>query len=646
MRIVRFLLALVFLAQTTAFFSQMNGFTDGLNWVSSTPVSTAQSPLFTNNNCNDIQYTITTQTSNVQFNLEEGAINGSGVIFPASASSASEISITITFNNPVTNFGMRILDLDEDNMGNQGPAEEYLYNVTPPPSSTSSLNGVNPLFIDGATITPDDNNDSYANNNTGGWIYWTGEITTLTFQYHRDGSGYEFVLDSLHFDCPCPAPADYINDTLICQNTPALLDASTQGATYEWSNGSDAAFIQPTAPGMYWVAVNIGGCIDRDTAVISTITVPDMNLGNDTAICEGATITWNVPSVFGSAVWQDGSSATSYSTHLSGTYYATTSYNSCQVSDTVSLLVIPYPEVDLGNDTIICESSALIIDAGNPGSTFQWSNGAVTQQISVSGAGNLWVIVSNGSCSSNDTISISLKPLPENPLPNDTIICTDDELSVVLTSPGNLSFEWYNGSTEDHITVNSAGSYWVESTLNGCQRTDTLSISEYPVISELDFDSSMVICEGKSTLIGPTLNSPLISIEWDNGMTSSPRSINDAGIYHFTVSTPCESYDYSVEIKEEQCYCSVYLPNAFTPDNKNANEVFAAKYDCPIDRFELLIFDRWGEIVFSTTDPDASWDGTYKGSIVQDGVYIYRLVYISAETQTYKELTGHVSVLR
>ncbi|MBI3240157.1 MAG: gliding motility-associated C-terminal domain-containing protein [Flavobacteriia bacterium] len=182
---------------------------------------------------------------------------------------------------------------------------------------------------------------------------------------------------------------------------------------------------------------------------------------------------------------------------------------------------------------------------------------------------------------------------------------------------------------------------------NGCSRIDTFKLSLYPSLSGfVDYDSLVTICEDKSALIGPTVSSPLIHVLWEDGHTSSAISINSAGTYQFTVSTPCEEETHTITVKEERCFCSVYLPNAFTPDNNGVNELYVAQYDCPFDRFELVIFNRWGEIVFSTTDPDLAWDGTFQGKTVQDGTYVYKLTYISAEMETYKELTGHVNVLR
>ena len=641
-------IALFLLLIYSSNFRAQNAFTDGMEWVSGTTVTNDQSPVFAGSDC-EIQYTIST-TSSLGFVYDPFAVNGSGVLFPGNGNSAGNtLFVTITFNTPVTNFGMRILDLDEDNMFDQGAAEEYLSNVTPPPSAVTNLPGINPLFINGSTITPDDNNAGNANNNPGAWVYWNGTVTTLTFTYNRVEAGYEFVIDSIHFECPCAAESfDFFQDQELCPGEIVVFNALTPNSTYLWNTGANSSSITINNAGTYWVSVTPpNGCPLTDTATVSYIQVPDLDLGNDTTFCEGGSTTLSADPLFTPVIWQDGTVSNTYTATQSGTYIASAEANGCPVKDTVVVSMITYPVVDLGPDQTICANTTLELDAENPGSTYLWSNNATTQTQSFSEAGLIWVRVSNGSCSTSDSLVLTLTPLPANPLPNDTIICPGDTLVVQLTSDGQTAFSWYNGSTEDQISVWEEGAYWVTSTANGCSRTDTFHLKVYPTLDgNLKVDTAIVICEDKSALIGPSVNSPLITILWEDGHTTSHISINAAGYYSFVASTPCESQEYTIHVTEERCFCVVYLPNTFTPDGKYSNETFQAKYDCPLDRFELVVFNRWGEIVYSATDPDASWDGTYRGQPVPDGTYTYKLVYISAETTTYKELTGHVNVLR
>ena len=122
-----------------------------------------------------------------------------------------------------------------------------------------------------------------------------------------------------------------------------------------------------------------------------------------------------------------------------------------------------------------------------------------------------------------------------------------------------------------------------------------------------------------------------------------------------TTSTTFElEYDYT-SIGED-CPCSVYVPNAITPDGDLVNDVFKVDASCPVIDFHLEIFDRWGRMVFESYDASMHWQAgyegneTYAGYFVQDAVYHYRLTFkwgtdqgISVRTETQ---LGWISVLR
>jgi gliding motility-associated-like protein len=94
-------------------------------------------------------------------------------------------------------------------------------------------------------------------------------------------------------------------------------------------------------------------------------------------------------------------------------------------------------------------------------------------------------------------------------------------------------------------------------------------------------------------------------------------------------------------------YFIIYVPKSFTPDGDEFNNSFQPiiSYNGAFD-YELLIFDRWGEIVFESKNPNESWDGTYKKcKLVQDGVYVWKIT-ITGNKKLNKELRGHVTVLK
>jgi gliding motility-associated-like protein len=151
-----------------------------------------------------------------------------------------------------------------------------------------------------------------------------------------------------------------------------------------------------------------------------------------------------------------------------------------------------------------------------------------------------------------------------------------------------------------------------------------------------------------------------------NGLESSVSGGFDelsVGVYDLTVedaagclaSTSFE-LEYNYATLGEDCPCSIYVPNAISPDGDQVNEVLQLRASCPVFDFHIEVFDRWGHRVFESFDAEFQWHGGYEGSdtyngyYVQNTVYNYRLTYkwgteegISINTETQR---GWISVLR
>lgn len=637
--------ALFLLGVANKSFYAQSDFVYDLHWVSTSTVTTAQSPTYGNATCQGINYTLSTSSS-LGFKYQTSGPNGTGAIFPGTSGSTTAIPITISFNTPIENPAIYIRDLDEDNQHDGGPAEEYISGISPAANNVES-SGSNPIYLSAGTVTPSDNS-SYENNNTAGWIVWSGTLSSISFTYYRAGGTYEFVIDSIRFDCPCPTPIAYASDSVVCPQSEFILHSSFASAdAYLWNNNQSGISQTYDTPGTYWVKAFTGSCYNIDSFNIAGIAMPSLNLGPDTMICEGNSITLLVNSQFDQVTWQDGSIGYNYLVNQTGNYSVSATYANCPVTDEIQVIVQTYPVSNLPETAIICEGEIYTASVSSPGATFLWSNGDTDNNANLNEAGIYYVVINNG-CITIDTIVLSVTPLPPNPELNDTIICKGSQVSFgSSTFYSDVSYLWWNGSTEPTFTTDEEGTYWLQSFQNGCSRTDTVNLSFYPTIADnISYDSIITKCEGKSILIGANILSPLIDITWDNGDSTDYIATNEAGVYHFTLSTPCETREGTIVVTEERCFCSVYVPNAFTPDGNEHNNTFQVVYDCTFDSFELLIFDRWGEKIYASKDPNDFWDGTYLGRPAQDGVYVYKLTYTSSETSTYEEKVGHVCLLR
>jgi gliding motility-associated-like protein len=153
----------------------------------------------------------------------------------------------------------------------------------------------------------------------------------------------------------------------------------------------------------------ITGCTSAPVILNVEVTSPTVELGAGQFVCEGEIATVNPVGSFVSILWHDGSSATSYTTDVSEMVRVVVyDENSCAAFDSVQVTVTGTPHVNIGNDTLLCGEQSLVLDAGNPGSVYEWSTGETSQAINVyTGAQDIWVLVTTEyGCSGGDTILI------------------------------------------------------------------------------------------------------------------------------------------------------------------------------------------------------------------------------------------------
>ena len=101
----------------------------------------------------------------------------------------------------------------------------------------------------------------------------------------------------------------------------------------------------------------------------------------------------------------------------------------------------------------------------------------------------------------------------------------------------------------------------------------------------------------------------------------------------------------SIYIKDDLIF---YIPNTFTPDGNKYNQTFQPVFSTGFDpyNYTLIIFNRWGELIFESHNSEIGWDGTYGDELMQDGTYTWKITYVIKETQETKEIIGHVNIIR
>jgi len=222
----------------------------------------------------------------------------------------------------------------------------------------------------------------------------------------------------------------------------------------------------------------------------------------------------------------------------------------------------------------------------------------------------------------------------------------EGESSLLTASPISNTYIWNGTETGPNFEVNQAGTYTLDIIdPNGCQ------VSESFTATTLGNPQPSV-----PPTIEACLGDPLNFSIYSNGnqltldTATSPTAIELGGTVVLLLTNECGTTSRDVEVIREDCDCKVYIPNAFTPDGDGINDLFQPQINCELSEYKLAIYNRWGEAIFRSEDPNKAWNGS-SGS--QDffspaEVYTYILRYDGANSRVSEpiELVGSVSIVR
>ncbi len=182
-------------------------------------------------------------------------------------------------------------------------------------------------------------------------------------------------------------------------------------------------------------------------------------------------------------------------------------------------------------------------------------------------------------------------------------------------------------SNEEVFENLSFGSYTVEVIdQNLCAHTKQIVVEEIPeLIAEIQ-DAYELTCEEPSLNLALNVDEST-DVVWSNGDFGKEIYIDEVGAYSVTLSNSCQDniIEFLVEEIEDDNTDLVYIPNVFSPNQDNINDEFKILYGTQPVVFQLEIYDRWGNKVFHTNDPEIGWTGMYRNENVHPGVYVYKL---------------------
>ena len=474
------------------------------------------------------------------------------------------------------------------------------------------------------------------------------------------------------------------NDTICAGSVGTITtQVSISGGTYSWApllNNLANLSISPSFTNSYQVIYTVAGCADTAFASIIVKPVPVVSTQN-ASICNGqsGTITATANLANGSFLWSNGSSNSTQTLSPIATTNYTVVYtlDGCSsIPATATITVLPVPTINVNNQTVCAGNTATLTATANPSGTYYWGPNASAGNNSFAFVPTQDTIIAvynvlNGCFSDTVYAQVSV-----NPLPVSTFTASVNQGCVPITVVFNPDITNYDSyaweSNNQNIGVNfpltydfnSAGTFNISltTTLNGCTSTSSLAnpviVDAYPVAA---FEpSSDMFTEPNQGLSFWNNSSGAQSYFWDFGDGATSNELAPFHIFNngenegITVTLVAASNlgctdtaTYLIEFDPGLVY---YIPNTFTPDGDQYNQVFKPifTYGIDVNNYLFEVFDRWGELIFESKNPAIGWDGTYgpNGNQCQNGTYIYRITIKVPSLDDRKVIEGHINLVR
>jgi gliding motility-associated-like protein len=469
-------------------------------------------------------------------------------------------------------------------------------------------------------------------------------------------------------------------------STTLVANADIPGGTYSWNTtplqSTPTILVQPVATTSYVVTYTApNNCIATSTSQVTVTDMPSVQL-DDISVCEGemGTLTAN-PSVPGGIfTWTPGGvgGPTLEVNVLTSTQYSVVyTLNDCgSPADNAIVSVVSTPSVTVPDVTICLGQSATLNATSSPlGGTYQWSTSESNSSILVDPSVNTDYTVTyylNGCPSQTETVSVTVESIPAVTFDVDyTEGCLPLTVNFTNTTSNSANCTWLfsNGFSIDgcepiSYTFQEAGCFDISlltSSQNGCSNTTTMDELICAIQGPTaDFSlTTNTIGEGNNTVQIQNTSTGGVEYIWNYGDQTTDSLLFNPGSHTYTGNA--SSYVISlVAISAYGCIDStsqlitvsdeivIYAPNTFIPDNDGLNDIWIPIIcaGLVLDSYELDIYNRWGEKIFSTKDYLQGWDGTYLGNKVQDGIYSYIIRLRDKKTKYNQIYTGHITLIR
>ena len=336
------------------------------------------------------------------------------------------------------------------------------------------------------------------------------------------------------------------NDTTICTSD-SILGLITNAKWADpfqrlWQDSSKGKWMHIDSTGKFYLSATNRCGTGSDTINIDSLFKRTLDLGNDTVICLGDSLVFDISDTSATYLWSDGYKKPNRVIDSTDVYWAQSTNLCGTIRDTISIEVLAPPKIDLGMDKSLCKSKSQYAIFGDNGvskySYYTWSNGLKgpgTYRIITYNAGTFWVEEKNKCGVAMDTINILADVTIPPFFGRDSVVCLGD--TITLRPRIKLKSElWSTGSKDSSIRIYQGGTYWLRASNSCGKRLDTINyvLREVP---QIGLPSDSIICIGDSATL--EVKSPNTNFLWSTGATVSLIWASKTGVYWVRASNVC-----------------------------------------------------------------------------------------------------------
>ncbi len=456
----------------------------------------------------------------------------------------------------------------------------------------------------------------------------------------------------------------------LCPGT--FIDLSNQFITAGWSTIWTSGGLPVSNPsaintgGVYQlVVIASNGCTDTANVTINPASAPI--LGNvNIDLCDGDILDLtSIYSINGNInIWTNNGSPVIDPTLITNSgIYSINSTNSSGCNSNSDVTLVMHASPILGNDisTAICSGSSMDLSAlyNTVGLNTTWDENGIPvsdpTQISTGGTYQLIAINQYG-CSDTAMVYLNINPNPDLGSDMSYTLCQWRNLNLgAVFNTNNLITNWsVNGlPLINYSAIHDSGTYHLNVTdMNGCIDDAYVHISNIECDCDVDF-SFDAGCVQEPVVFSLLADSVVLATNWKFNFPGIPQSFSSEPIVKFIragvvlvsleVELSCGKKIIQKEVEVEDCSqgCFVFIPSAFSPNKDEHNESFKAYTICEPEKFKMRILNRFGQVIYESTDHKFEWDGANH----PEGTYAFQCEYLMPY-QSKKTLAGRVSLIR